>query len=292
MDIDGNIDGNIDDDIDEDIDDEVPPEVPARSRRIWVVTAVVSVLVVAGAVGYVLAGGTTHALPQGAAVASATAAGPALEPRPTGDACRGVRPGMCADDPQGLAPIPGVTVKEWHRRMPSYLQPEYEPQTRDGLIVGHVHYSADLVEGEVLDEAGNPMPHRSGPPDQLGADGTVTLVYDKDSRPRSIECQVSLTGPVSIAPTGLELLDACVGATLAAGDDAAKTKAWLAQRLKAPDEVLDPANPTRVAPQPVAWSWACGQLKVELTVGYQNGGVSVSAPAAQGMAPCAELTRR
>ncbi|WP_327003517.1 hypothetical protein OHA72_52035 [Dactylosporangium sp. NBC_01737] len=114
-------------------------------------------LVVTRAVVYVQPGGTTHALPQDAAAAALpTPSGPPLEPRPTGEACRGVRAGMCGDD-QGLAPIPRVTVRDWHDRLPQHVRPDHEPQTRDGLVSGRVSYPA-AVEGEEVDMDDRPLP--------------------------------------------------------------------------------------------------------------------------------------
>ncbi|GAA1543553.1 hypothetical protein GCM10009827_074040 [Dactylosporangium maewongense] len=257
--------------------DEELPAAPGRSRWIWLVTAVVAALVVVGAVVYVRLGGTTHSLPE--AVAPKTSATPSalvLEPRPTGAACRDARPGQCGDDEQGLAAFP-LTVQDWDFRIEHRFRPAYGPQVREGLLEGTTSTEIALP-GDVFGADGQPLP--SAEPKTTSADGRVTIVYDKDRHLRTIECRVDIMASTRQAPDGLQLLQACVRA-IVTDDIAAETNTWMAQHIRPTD------SPTAVVSR-----WACGWLALELTVGFRDSVVTMSAPAGQHATPCAQVDRK
>ncbi|MFB9180219.1 hypothetical protein ACFFX1_18920 [Dactylosporangium sucinum] len=195
-------------------------------------------------------------------------------PRPTGAACRNDRVGLCADDDQGLAPIPGLTVQAWNDRLPERYRPVYSEQEREGLLEGTLSVR-EPVPGKPAGGIGTQL--------TVNSQGRVTLTYGADNHPRTIECTVDIAGLAPLSQPSLDFVRECASAALT-DDIAGDTSAWLDARLRPIDRQINPADPFGAASL-VTLHWSSGWLALELTVGEAHTGVVLSAPIARAPAP-------
>ncbi|MEV0131097.1 hypothetical protein AB0H83_21860 [Dactylosporangium sp. NPDC050688] len=230
--------------------------------------AVVAVLAVACLVGYAA---VRAALVAGDPGEPGVAVPVAPWPRPSGEQCRTGLAGLCADDDQGLAPIPGLTAAGWTGRLPEQFRPGYAQQDRDGLLEGTVPIR-EPVSGKPAGGSGRQM--------TVNSTGRATLTYGPDNLLRTVECAVDAAGLAPLSPQALDFVRQCVLAT-ATADIAPATGAWLDARLH-PEQ--GPVDPSGAAPATVPWS--CGWLSLRLGAGPAHAVAMVTAPR-QAPAPCA-----